>query len=74
MKIFRIWSIVWIKKKKVFNNQVYKIKKALLKKTSDDPKYQKGTINYYLNKYLLFATQKESIFLLDPIGTILANN
>ncbi len=68
-KYFRGWSVTWIPKNSVLNSGKYKLEKLIKKEANpENPKFVKGTINYKLNKYLLFVSEASKMKLLDPMS------
>lgn len=56
-------------KNSISNYGKYKLhRKNEKEKCSDNPKFKKGTINYKLNKYILFVSQGSKMKLIDPLG------
>lgn len=61
--------MVWVIKKTVLNYGKYKLFKEKHKKEDpENAKFKKGTMNYQLNKYLLFVTEDSRMKLFDPMG------
>lgn len=66
---FRGWSVTWIPKKSILNYGKYKSFREINKNEEPkNPKYSKGSINYKLNKYLIFVTEGSKMKLFDPMS------
>lgn len=66
---FRGWSVTWIPKKSILNYGKYKSFKEINKnKDPTNPKYAKESINYKLDKYLIFVTEGSKMKLFDPMS------
>lgn len=58
-------------KNSISNYGKYKLHQIKEKeKFSDNPKFLKGTLNYLLNKYILFVSQGSKMKLIDPLGIL----
>eukprot|EP01016_Furgasonia_blochmanni_P043001 TRINITY_DN5778_c0_g1_i11.p1 TRINITY_DN5778_c0_g1~~TRINITY_DN5778_c0_g1_i11.p1 ORF type:complete len:305 (-),score=22.36 TRINITY_DN5778_c0_g1_i11:12-926(-) len=62
------WSIVWIPRRTIKHYAAYKTVTQYKHKLRENPKYKKGSSLYSLAKYFILSTDKNRIYLFDPLG------